>query len=331
MVAATLRRSASFTGVRPMDLARDLAGVAEVLTESFRSEMDPAGARAVREMRTIGRLGPLAWWVELFLPVGEGFWPGFVWVEQGRVVGNATIRRAPTFGRGYLVGNVAVLPEYRGRGIARRLMEVCLEKACDEGGEWVALEVHVDNVPARHLYQSLGFQQIGAVVQWRREASTTMPDQGSISPDAQFHTRRARGTDERAVLALAQAATPEGLRWAEPLRESEFSFGWDRRLELWLAGRRESWWVVESKDWVVGAIEAETSRLPREEGRLRMWVAQGHTCHAALLNAALGAREVAGRSLFIAHPATDVHAAQVLEHFGFRHVWTRAHMKLNLK
>lgn len=331
MVAATLRRSAPFTGVRPMDLARDLAGVAEVLTESFRGEMDPAGARAVREMRTLGRLGPLAWWVELFLPVGEGFWPGFVWIEQGRVVGNATIRRAPTLGRGYLVGNVAVLPEYRGRGIARHLMEACLEKACDEGGEWVALEVRADNVPARHLYQSLGFQQTGAVVQLRREANAAMPDPDGVSQDPQVRVRRARGTDEGAILTLAQAATPEGLRWAEPLRESEFSFGWDRRLDLWLAGRRESWWVVESKGGMVGAIQAETSRNPREEGRLRMWVARGQTCHAALLDAALGAYEVAWRPMFIAHPATDVQALHALERRGFHHVRTLAHMKLNLK
>ena len=72
MVAArtALSQTAAFTGVRPMDLSRDLAGVAEVLAESFRGEMDTAGERAVREMRLVGQLGPLALWLELFVPVG---------------------------------------------------------------------------------------------------------------------------------------------------------------------------------------------------------------------------------------------------------------------
>jgi len=329
MVAArsAVRHPAAFTGVRPLDIARDLAGVAQVVAESFRGEMDPAGERAVREMRTIGQLGPLAMWIELFLPVGEGFSPGLVWVEQGRVVGNATVRRAPTFARGYVIGNVAVLPEYRGRGIARRLMEASLERARDEGGEWVALEVRADNAPARHLYQSLGFQQTSAVTQLRREADSP------IMWDAPSHVqiRRPRAGEEGAVFSLAQAATPEGLRWAEPLRQGEFSFGWDRRFDLWLAGRRESWWVVESKDWIVGAIEAETLRRPREEGRLRMWVASGNACHAVLLHAALAAHEVASRSMLISHPATDTTSIEALGQLGFRHVRTLAHMKLNLK
>lgn len=327
MVAATLRRSTPFTGVRPMDVTRDLAGVAEVLEASFRGEMDAYGARAVREMRAVGRLGPLAMLVELFVPVGEGFSPGCVWVQEGRVVGNATLRRAPAFGRGYIVGNVGVLPEYRGRGIARRLMEACLDQAREAGGEWLALEVRVDNAPARQLYQRLGFQQTGAVAQFRREPSRspTPPPTGRGE-----QVRRARAGEEGAVFALAQAATPEGLRWAEPLRQAEFSFGLERRLDLWLAGRRQAWRVIESQGWVVGALEAESTRPPHEQGHLRMWVASGHACHAALLDAALQDRAIALRPMLIAHPATDAAALETLEQFGFRPARTLAHMKINL-
>ncbi len=58
MVAArsALSNLATFTGVRPMDIMHDLGGIAEVLAESFRGEMDTAGGRAVREMRAIGRI-----------------------------------------------------------------------------------------------------------------------------------------------------------------------------------------------------------------------------------------------------------------------------------
>jgi len=331
MVAArtALPRATTFTGLRPMDVARDLAGVADVLAESFRGEMDTVGERAVREMRMMSWLGPLAWWFDLFMPLSEGFSPGYVWVEQGRVVGNATVRRAPASGWGFVFGNVAVLPEYRGRGIARRLMEACLDKARSDNGQWAALEVREDNAPAYHLYMSLGFKQTGAIAQLRREAIGPIVDKAGLPFGARV--RKPRVSEESQVLALAHAATPEGLRWAEPLRESDFVFGWERRLDLWLAGRRESWWVVESNGRLVGAAEAETYHNPSEEGRLRMWVTGSSDCHNILLDAALSAREAASRPMLVAHPAADVEALRAFERYGFRPVRTLAHMKLNLR
>ena len=331
MVAArtALPRAATFTGLRPMDVTRDLAGVADVLAESFRGEMDAAGERAVREMRMIGRLGPFAWWFDLFMPVSEGFSPGFVWVEQGRVVGNAAIRRAPAPGWGHVIGNVAVLPEYRGRGVARHLMEACLDKARGDNSQWVALEVRDDNAPAHHLYTRLGFKQTGAMAQLRREAIGPIVDKAELPFGVRV--RKPHASEQGQVFALAHSATPEGLRWAEPLRESEFVFDWERRFDLWMAGRRESWRVVESNGRLVGAVEAETYHNPSEEGRLRMWVTGSSDCHNILLDAALSAREAASRPMLIAHPATDVDASQVLERYGFRPVRTLAHMKLNLR
>ena len=327
MVSATVRRNATFSGVRPLDSARDLAGVADVLAVSFRGEMDASGERAVNEMRTLGRLGPLTWWIEQLTPVGEGFAPGFVYVDAGRVVGNATLRRAPGYGRGHIIGNVAVLPDYRGHGIARQLIEACIERTREEGSSWMALEVRADNAPARHLYQSLGFKQTGAVAQLQRAADTLPQMNAHVSA----WVRRPRSGEEGRVFSLAQSATPDGLRWAEPLRESEFAFGWDRQVDLWLSGRSEAWRVAESESKLVGVVEAEAFRNPRDEGRLRMWVAKGYRFHAELLQAVLGIRQVTMRALQLTHPAEDGDALQVFERFGFRPVRTLAHMKLNLR
>ena len=328
MVAASVRRNTAFTGVRPLEGARDLGGVAEVLAEAFRGEMDSAGKRAVAEMRAIGRLGPLAWWLELFAPIGEGFSPGFVWVEDGRIVGNATVRRAPAFGRGHVVGNVAVLPDYRRHGIARQLMQACIERARDEGGAWVALEVRTDNIPARHLYLSLGFQQTGAEALLRRNANTPVSNSSELNG---ARIRRPRSGEGAVLFSLAQSVTPNGMKWVEPLRESEFALGWDRRFDLWLSGRGEAWWVAESGEQIAGAVRVETFRNSDEESRLRMWVKAGYPFHAALMEAALASRDVRARPLAIAHPAEDVEALQVLAHYCFQPALTLAHMKLNLR
>jgi len=327
MVAATLRHKTAFSGVRPLHGPRDMGGVAEVLVEAFRGEMDAAGERAMRDMRLMGQLGPLAWLLDLFVPIGEGFAPGYVWEKDGHIVGNATVRRAPR-GRGYLVGNVAVLPEHRGRGIARQLMQACIEHARDGDGEWMALEVRADNTPARNLYQSLGFQQTGAVMHLQRDGAAPLPLPGK--PPEGLKVRPPHGGDSGKLYALAQSATPGGLLWAEPLRENEFLLGMDRQLDLWLAGRGEVWRVARCESQIVGAAQAETFRNASEQGRLRMWVKAGQACHAALLESVLAARETRHRPLLIQHPAEDVAALQVIKAFGFQPVRTLAHMRLSL-
>ena len=59
------------------------------------------------------------------------------------------------------VFNVAVNPGFRRRGIARRLMELCLEEAGRRGTKRVLLEVRQSNAAARALYSGLGFQVLG--------------------------------------------------------------------------------------------------------------------------------------------------------------------------
>jgi ribosomal-protein-alanine N-acetyltransferase len=57
--------------------------------------------------------------------------------------------------------NVAVHPNYRRQGIARRLMEKILLEARQERMRTVNLEVRRGNLPAISLYHCLGFHQVG--------------------------------------------------------------------------------------------------------------------------------------------------------------------------
>ena len=64
--------------------------------------------------------------------------------------------------------SVAVAPDRRGRGIGRALVERGLDYLRRRGVPRVKLEVLDDNVPARRLYESLGFRPAGAVPYGRR-------------------------------------------------------------------------------------------------------------------------------------------------------------------
>ncbi|MBQ2943110.1 MAG: ribosomal protein S18-alanine N-acetyltransferase [Ruminococcus sp.] len=57
--------------------------------------------------------------------------------------------------------NLAVLPEYRRRGIAKNLTEALIEKAEELNLAFVTLEVRASNTPASKLYSKTGFEEIG--------------------------------------------------------------------------------------------------------------------------------------------------------------------------
>ena len=79
-------------GPQPTLLPRDLYQLAELVELCFRGKLDAAGRSAVREMKAIGRLGPLLWPVALLdRPLRLGIGLGYVWRVDRRVVGNVSL------------------------------------------------------------------------------------------------------------------------------------------------------------------------------------------------------------------------------------------------
>ena len=59
------------------------------------------------------------------------------------------------------ITNVAVLKDAQNSGIGKCLLEKAFEEAFVLGVERVVLEVRVSNEPAIHLYQKMGFENVG--------------------------------------------------------------------------------------------------------------------------------------------------------------------------
>ena len=67
--------------------------------------------------------------------------------------------------------NVAVDPIWRGRGVARTLLERLFEITVEDPDRGYTLEVRVSNAVAIHLYESLGFRAHTRTVTYRAGAS----------------------------------------------------------------------------------------------------------------------------------------------------------------
>ncbi|MCM1452647.1 MAG: GNAT family N-acetyltransferase [Clostridium sp.] len=61
----------------------------------------------------------------------------------------------------FYLDSLCVLPEYRGNGIGRRLIEAMIDKGMQEGHRRFGLLVDFENPKAEKLYVELGFKQVG--------------------------------------------------------------------------------------------------------------------------------------------------------------------------
>ena len=80
----------------------------------------------------------------------------------GDVVGIATCFRgfSTFYARPVLnIHDLAVLPQFRGRGVGRQLIEAVARKARQLGCFKVTLEVHEENVRAKAMYEAAGFAE----------------------------------------------------------------------------------------------------------------------------------------------------------------------------
>jgi predicted GNAT family acetyltransferase len=83
---------------------------------------------------------------------------GYVWEEDGKIVGNTSLVFQAHRGRKLaLIANVATHPSFRRRGIGRALTERAMLAARQKGAKEIWLQVRHDNPTAIKIYADLGF------------------------------------------------------------------------------------------------------------------------------------------------------------------------------
>jgi len=216
------------TGIRPFDISRDLRAVAELISVSFANELDDRGSAALREMRTMSHFGGLLGVLNRSTGEFNDMLNGFVWVEQGHVVGNITVQRADKYATRWQIANVAVSPGFRGRGISRRLMETGIEHATHAGGLWAVLQVYASNSVARRLYASLGFTDVGATVEMRAPRAPIVREKPTHPLLRRFSTG-----DWQPLYELVNHQLGSQAQWWRSIRRADFQATFEDQLSEW--------------------------------------------------------------------------------------------------
>lgn len=141
----------------------DVGQVIELLKGSFPQELSVAGfdEETVRKQfklyGLLRRMQRLARRPFLLFLVGE---------LRGRPVAMVSLTRKR---RAWYVGTVVVDQGHRRRGYGRTILTQALKRARAFGGERAVLHVLEDNLPAKRLYESLGFELFERAVYLKRE------------------------------------------------------------------------------------------------------------------------------------------------------------------
>jgi ribosomal protein S18 acetylase RimI-like enzyme len=207
--------------IRPFKLPGDLDTLIEVLPRAFQYPEHPEWGVQQEDMenmrdgfRSAKRMWPVLAVLSAVSPSLRQMLTGYVWEEDGAIIGVANIFRQGSTPRGY-IANVAVLPEHRRKGIARKLTEACVDHARKRGDKTVTLDVIAENLPALQLYEKLGFETFASRhdLEYKRDHPVSAPPP---LPDG-YTMRVLPPHDWHARYALDQAIKPADTQKYQPV------------------------------------------------------------------------------------------------------------------
>ncbi|MGB1286613.1 MAG: GNAT family N-acetyltransferase [Aggregatilineales bacterium] len=313
--------------IRPVNLRTDLAALADLIELVFAANMDEGGRAAIREMRTLSRMGAGMTLFSRLNMMTQGISMGYVWMEDTRLVGNVSIYPVEYpyhTGHTWIIANVGVHPDFRRMGIAHQLMETTLQNIRGRGGKEVILQVDYDNVGAVALYERLGFVRQRAWVTWRRSRMSAVPR--NQPSDDFFITRRrpAEWRDEYALVERLRSSERGGIGWTKPLHEHYFHKSFWQRLTDWFTMQSVERLIIRDDDNQLKTVLWATHSPGGSSTRMNLFVdaVQYPAETDAMLHYAL--RRFRNSAMLLEHPLDDEPVTDLLKKYRFtqaRRVW----------
>jgi len=246
--------------IRKVDIEQDLGQIADLIEICFGEQMDEDGHEYLRQIRRAARDVRQIVWVR-----GSNEWVamplhGYVYLDGERIVGNVTLVPYQKSGKWiYLICNVAVHPEYRRRGIGRFMTEQGMAHIRQQKAQAAWLQVRQDNLPAIHLYETLGFRHQAVRTLWRASGGQLI---GQMPKN--IHIRPRRQEDWPQQRAWLQTTYSEAVAWNLFFKLETFLPGWWRWVVHYFRNERVENWCAWRDGELTGAISWAEARFHQE-------------------------------------------------------------------
>jgi ribosomal protein S18 acetylase RimI-like enzyme len=289
----------------------DAPRVLELLTTQSPEEESLLGTRPEGFAKVVRRV--FRWDTRLLARIARMFgrptYRFFVGEEDGRVVATTLVSFPERTG---FVSMVVVDPAYRRRGHAQALLETARSTVRASGRRFIALDVLSQNVPARTLYERLGYRLL-------RESSVVVRDPGaSASAEPSPAVRPIRPSDARTLTEIARRGVPPEVQEVLPARES--SLLPSRWVDQTLKSERAAW-VVDRGNGPVAYLSTTSSAATEAAHCSEPIVGEGASVDevAALVGTAVRWCVAHGSPRIVAQvPASNLRGLAALQGGGFR-------------
>jgi ribosomal protein S18 acetylase RimI-like enzyme len=330
MASITVKARVPETGpIRPLSILRDLPQVADLIELCFALTIDDEGQSYLQQMRRASHNNEFLHWAEKVADSTSLPLSGFVWEENGRIVGNASLVYQSFKGRKIaMIANVATHPDFRRRGIGRAVTEQAMTHARQKGAQELWLQVRDDNPTAIKIYNDLGFVERARRTTYHIKPGSPLPvtfQPGRKDSSTNIIAFRPNSHDWPLQHEWLLQAHPEELRWYAHWDWDVLAPGlWRWLYRAFIEYDIRQWAVLEA-----GALVAAVSWVPTVRVSNMLWVAARSEADATGLGSAL---QMARRDLSHHHGLTIEHpAGQMVKAFeiaGFEPfrtlIWMRA-------
>jgi len=237
--------------IRAIRLREDLRQIADLIELCFSHNIDPEGQEYIRHIRqTANNFSGLI--LDNTTPEKSTLpFHGYVWVEDDQIIGNITLIPLRSKEKGsYFVANVAVHPNYRGRGIGKQLTERAIRHVREHQGNQVYLQVREDNEIAIQIYRNLGFEEFSRRTMWVfRPSSQTVDKLPSVIKVA----GREKEDWSQQKLWL-DVLYPRELHWNLPIRMGKMEPTFSNWLTRLMFAEFQRSWSVRKESKLIGAV-----------------------------------------------------------------------------
>ncbi len=227
--------------IRPIVLHKDLLAIADLIDLCFSENMDAEGRDYLRHIRQIAR-GFGGFLVEGTTPENSQLpFHGYLWEEDEKIIGNLTLIQVRKIDRyTYLIANVAVHPDWRGKGIGTQLTKRAIAHVREHGGRKIHLQVRTDNPTAIHIYRELGFIETARRTTWiwnseRKSVTVTAGD---------IQVAKRRNDEWSEQKDWLRRIYPWSLTWNLPFNMERLKPGFWHLLEILVEGGYIKGWTA---------------------------------------------------------------------------------------
>ena len=211
--------------IRPFQLPADLDLMISLIKDGFQYPDNPDWSiqeddldGMVDQLNGVKRIWPLVRFAQIISPPLRDLLRGFIYEKNGQpggLINYMRQRKDPS----WHIGNVTVLPAFRRRGIARKLVERTIQEITDREARVAILDVVDGNLPAFSLYENLGFEAYTSLMEYHLQkemsvAPTPLPDGYILSP--------LQPSNWKILYHFTERVTPESITHYEKISETRF-------------------------------------------------------------------------------------------------------------